>query len=227
MKIDILKGCVGLEYAIPAMRNSWKQYKDKSDSGWEAWDDSASANDIHYVVGDADRELARKLCIAGPSHRKFLRMIFCYADITAPLYWWKQFDTHRLGVEKISESTMHSILVKPFEVSDFEEIDISDGGLNTLHRTYLEQNIAALNILRNKALSGSVNKGECERVIYTMLPDSYLQRRTVCMSYEAMYAMYDLRRGHKLGEWKMLCDAFMDIPEFNMFAQAIKKTEIE
>lgn len=228
MKIDILKSCVGLEYAIPAMRNSWKQYKDKSDSGWEAWDDSASANDIHYIVGDADRELARKLCIAGPSHRKFLRMIFCYADITAPLYWWKQFDTHRYGVEKISESTMHSILVKPFEVSDFEEIDISNKGfgLDGAYEAYMEEAIAELNLIRNKALSGKFNKGDCERVIYAMLPDSYLQRRTVCMSYEAMYAMYDLRRGHKLGEWKMLCDAFMDIPEFNMFAQAIKKTEV-
>lgn len=209
MKIDILDGCVGLDHAISAMRNSWSQYASKADS---------KVVDGKFVVGPADKELIRKLVVAGPSHRKFLRMIFCYADVTAPFYWWKQFDTHRYGVEKISESTMHSILVKPFETSDFEPLDISDEAIKAKYESYISIAIAELNSVRNKAFS-SDDRGlrkQCEKAIYHMLPDSYLQRRSLCMSYESMFNMCCLRHGHKLGEWHEFCKAIIDIPEFRL-----------
>lgn len=214
MKIDILESSLGFEQAIGAMRNSWSQYANRADS---------KVVDGKFVVGPADKELIRKLIVAGPSHRKFLRMIFCYANITAPFYWWKQFDTHRYGVEKISESTMHSILVKPFEPVDFEPLDISDEVIKGKYDSYMNVAIAELNSMRNKAFE-SEDRGirkQCEKAIYHMLPDSYLQKRTVCMSYEAMFNMYCLRHGHKLGEWHEFCKTILDIPEFKLICTDI------
>lgn len=211
MKIDILERCVGLRYAIEAMRFSWKQYADKSDS--------VTSGKGDYIVGINDMRLARALIKAGPSHSKFMRMIFCYIDISAPLYWWKQFDTHRFGVEKISESTMHSILVKEFSRDDFEDVDIPDKSSSEYISYWMDMDkiIAKLNVYRNRALANKDMKKHYEKMIYSMLPDSFIQKRRMVMSYQAMRNIYILRRGHKLGQWKELCDAFESIPEFKSF----------
>lgn len=229
MNIDILNGCVGLEYAIPAMRNSWKQYAYKSDSGYveipvpEGIDipEGAGSRSKIYYVGDADMKLVHSLVKAGPSHRKLLRMIFCYMDVIAPLYWWKQFDTHRFGVEKISESTMHSILVDPFDIGDFEPLEFEFENEEQKYKvdpdraTYdLMEIISKLNHYRLQAIDDIKNKAMHERIIYSLLPDSYLQRRTVCMSYEAMYAMWLVRKSHKLPQWVKFCNALENIHEF-------------
>ena len=218
MKIDILQGCSGLEWAVPAIRFSWKQFSSRSDSKYYTVDGTNTA----FIFGEEDKALAQRLVLAGPSHRKFLRMVFAYMDVTAPLYWWKQFDTHRFGVEKISESTMHSILVKPFEIDDFEHVDTKDVAVEALHESYLKTAIGQLNIMRNKAMSDKHDRKECENAIYHMLPDSFLQKRRVCLSYEAMLSIYILRRGHKLKEWHEFCSTIEAIPEFKIFVDALK-----
>lgn len=165
---------------------------------------------------DADIELGRKLSAAGPVHGKFLRMITITCDITAPLYWWKEFDTYKVGTVANSCSTMHTLLNKPFEISDFETDDI--------YSIYMkEDTINTLNSFRAQYFeyrqSGDEETAKKYwRTIIAMLPSAYLQKRTVLFNYEVMRRIAHDRAGHKLKEWQFFIDIMREeLPLYKEF----------
>ena len=166
-----------------------------------------------FMVGENDLALARKLVKAGSDHRKFLRQIFVSVDITAPLYWWKEFDTYKVGTVSNSCSTMHKIHAKEFTLNDFSyENMISNLGetFEALDALYLI--IDVLNDYRN-----SYNETKDKRYWYSMiqlLPSSYNQLRTVTMNYENLLNIYYSRKHHKLNEWHTVCDWIETLPYF-------------
>ena len=172
-----------------------------------SWDrmDSVTDGEGNFILGENDRKLARKLARAGSDHRKFLRQIFVTVDITAPLYWWKEFDTDKVGTVANSTSTMHKITVKPFERADFSCDRMTDGALALLDRVivYLEE--------RRQVFVETKARAAWDDIIQT-LPSSYHQMRTVTMNYENLINIYYARRNHKLPEWHVLCDAILTLP---------------
>ena len=188
----------GFEHAIRGMRNPMESW-DKSDSYY-------GNNEIgleSYVIGENDFKLAQTLIKAGPEHRKFLRQIFISVDITAPLYWWKEFDTYKVGTVADSCSTMHKLKDTPitrncFEMSGHEYIPMV---IDALGKTYdfWYWLIDALEYLRKKYLE-TKDKRYWKELI-RLLPESWLQKRTVTMSYENVANMYSQRMNHKLTEW--------------------------
>lgn len=221
---------MGWEAAIRGMRNpmnSWKQ----SDSGW---DESIYHNDKDYItvmsedfsdyeIGPNDRDLMKRLRNAGTDHRKFMRMITVYVDITAPLYWWKEFDTYKVGTVANSCSTMHKIADKGFTLDDF-----SCEHLTTQSVECLKNTIDLLNMHRSLYISKTDKKVDQYTVMsdecYTkykkdiwwqmiqLLPSSYNQRRTVMLNYEVLANMYRSRKNHKLDEWHVLCNWIESLP---------------
>ena len=184
---------VGWEHAIRGTRNAMNSWA-KSDSSSEL---------AGYCVGKNDHDLMMRLRNAGTDHRKFMRMIVVYADITAPLYWWKEYDTYKVGTVTNSCSTMHKIHSKEFVLDDFShehllELDV----LNTV--------IGYLNHYRNEFLITKDKK--CWWQMIQMLPSSYNQKRTVMMNYEVLANIYKSRKNHKLDEWRSLCDWIETLP---------------
>ena len=175
-------------YSARNAMNSW----DRSDSDWE--------ND---VLGDNDLALAKKLCKAGSDHRKFMRMINVTCDITAPLYWWKEFDTYKVGTVCNSCSTMHKITSKEFTIDDFSHDHI----LNVNCLAYI---IQCLNSWRVQYLE-TKDKLWWWQIIQT-LPTSYNQRRTVQMNYEVLLNIYHARKEHKLDCWRTFCKWVEGLP---------------
>ena len=172
-----------------------------------SWDrmDSYTAPNGSFVLGENDRSLARRLARAGSDHRKYLRQIMVSMDITAPLYWWKEFDTYKVGTVANSTSTMHKISAKSFSREDFSCDRMSEGALAALDSliTYLEG--ARQRYLENKELSHWHD-------MIQLLPSSYHQMRTVTLNYEVLINIYYARRSHKLAEWHTLCDAIASLP---------------
>ena len=160
----------------------------------------------NYVLGPNDLDLAKRLAHAGSDHRKFLRQIFVTVDITAPLYWWKEFDTYKVGTTANSTSTMHKIHAKEFTREDFSCDRMDEGGL-----ALLDTVIAYLESERQKFLADKNNKQSWHNMIQT-LPSSYNQMRTVTLNYENLINMYYARRNHKLAEWHVLCDWILSLP---------------
>ena len=160
----------------------------------------------NFVMGPNDLDLAKRLAHAGTDHRKFLRQIFVSVDITAPLYWWKEFDTYKVGTVANSTSTMHKIHTKKFERDDFSHDRLDEGGLAALDAviTYLESE-------REKFVADKSDRQSWHNMIQ-MLPSSYNQMRTVTMNYENLINIYYARRSHKLAEWHVLCDWIMSLP---------------
>ncbi len=158
-----------------------------------------------FVLGENDLSLARRLATAGSDHRKFLRQIFVSMDITAPLYWWKEFDTYKVGTVANSCSTMHKISAKEFTRDDFSCDRMSEEGLAVLDTViaFMERERQAYN--ETKDLSHWHN-------MIQMLPTSFNQMRTVSMNYEVLINIYYARRHHKLAEWHTLCDAITALP---------------
>lgn len=167
--------------------------------------DSYYDEDGNYILGENDLSLAVRLRRAGSDHRKFVRQIFVSVDITAPLYWWKEFDTYKVGTVANSTSTMHKIHSKPFSRDDFSCDKCSPEALRALDAliAYLEE--ARLRFVETK------DKGAWYDMIQ-LLPSSYNQMRTVTMNYENLINMYFARRDHKLDEWHVLCDWIMTLP---------------
>ena len=159
-----------------------------------------------FVLGPNDLDLAKRLAHAGSDHRKFLRQIFVSVDITAPLYWWKEFDTYKVGTVANSTSTMHKIHVKTFDRDDFSHDRLDEGGIAALDAL-----IAYLEVEREKFVADKANKQAWHNMIQ-LLPSSYNQMRTVSMNYENLINMYYARRTHKLAEWHTLCDWIMSLP---------------
>lgn len=177
----------GFEWAFKGMRNPMNSW-DKSDSNW-----------LFQEIGENDLALAKKLINAGSEHRKFLRQIYVSVDITAPMFWWFEYDTYKVGTTRNSCSKMHKIHVKPFEYDDFshEGIDELEQGMKELFMVYIQM----LEVLRNKF--NETQEKKYWRALIEMLPEGYNMRATVTMTYENIYAMRQQRKGHKLDEWRI------------------------
>ena len=174
-------------------------------NSWDRMDSYYDENE-NYVLGENDLSLAKRLAHAGSDHRKFLRQIFVSVDITAPLYWWKEFDTYKVGTVANSCSTMHKIHAKAFERKDFSCDRLDEGGLAALDALveYLEAE-------RVKFCEDKTNKQAWHNMIQ-LLPSSYNQMRTVTLNYENLINIYYARKTHKLAEWHTLCDWIMSLP---------------
>lgn len=207
----------GWEAAVRGMRNP-KNSWEKSDSGicnFECdlecvelkcpWEGEEPDKCLSFHVGPNDLKLMKTLANAGTDHRKFMRMIVVSVDITAPLYWWKEYDTYKVGTVANSCSTMHKIAAKPFEIADFSHEHLQIPMLEVLKHT-----IHALNDARDAYL-GSKDKLMWWQMIQ-LLPSSYNQRRTVMLNYEVLANIYKSRRNHKLDEWHVFCDWIETLP---------------
>jgi len=188
---------MNMENAIRGARNPMNSW-DKMDS---YTDESGT-----FVLGENDLSLARRLAVAGSDHRKFLRQIFVSMDITAPLYWWKEFDTYKVATVANSTSTMHKIHASPFTREDFSCDRLDEDGLRALDAV-----IAYLEGERQKFLLDKENRQPWHNMIQ-MLPSSYNQMRTVTMNYETLINIYYARKAHKLAEWHTLCDTVLSLP---------------
>lgn len=186
----------GFEHAVRGMRNPMN-----------SWDKSDTFVDYDLVLlGKKDKELMKRLVHAGPSHRKFLRQIFVSVDITAPLYWWKEFDTYKVGTVSNSCSTMHKIQDKEFTLDDFSVEHLNDDVLNKPFKDI----ISCLNFFRQLYVQDH-DKDNWWQMIQ-LLPSSYNQKRTVTMNYENLLNIYETRRNHKLDEWKDFCKWIERLP---------------
>ena len=187
---------MNLEGAIRGARNPLNSWN-RSDSSYDA--------EGNYILGANDLDLAKRLCKAGSDHRKFMRQILVSVDLTAPMYWWKEFDTYKVGTVANSTSTMHKIHSKPFEIDDFSHDHLSDSAQQAL--------LAYIAVLEEKRLSfvDTKNKADWYDIIQ-LLPSSYNQTRTLTMNYENLINMYFARRNHKLTEWHTYCDWVLSLP---------------
>lgn len=192
-------GVCGIRHAIRGMRNAMN-----------SWDKSDSYADLIYStfkLGENDKGLAMKLSKAGTDHRKFLRMITVYADITAPLYWWKEFDTYKVGTVANSCSTMHTIHKKDLTFDDFSVEDKYAG--------YYTDIIIDINRLRREYCE--TKDIETFRALIGLLPSSYNQKRTVMLNYEVLANIYKSRQGHKLKEWHEFIEWIEGLPYADIF----------
>lgn len=257
LKIDMFE-VMGWEHAIRGMRNpmnSWE--KSDSEPGCEIVEGSSEVcrecddavffkgsafcpyNKRDFVVGYNDLDLMKRLRAAGTDHRKFMRMITVYVDITAPLYWWKEFDTYKVGTVANSCSTMHKIHSKMFTIEDFsmdQLIDENNQLMDDLEEVFGEANgilntpiddlrydIEKLNMYRTLYLQ-TKNKTWWWQMIQR-LPSSYNQKRTVMLNYEVLANIYKSRRNHKLDEWHVLCVWIEKLPYAELIIGEVKKEE--
>lgn len=236
---------MGWEAAIRGVRNPLNSW-DKSDSGWDAhippielrnqvdWEQWAKHyktvqyNDEYtYDIGPNDSDLMKRLRNAGTDHRKFMRMITVYVDVIAPLYWWKEFDTYKVGTVANSCSTMHKIAAKEFTVDDFSHEhlmnynDVSHPEDSCCNWDWegcgiitpidiLKETINMLNKARTMYLKTKDTNYWWQMI--QLLPSSYNQRRTVMLNYEVLANIYKSRRNHKLDEWHVFCDWIEGLP---------------
>ncbi len=208
LKVDKVS-VMNIENAIRGARNplnSWARM------------DSEYDEDGNFVLGENDMSLAHKLAVAGSDHRKFLRQIIVSMDITAPLYWWKEFDTYKVGTVANSTSTMHKIQARPFTREEFSCDRLTEDALAVLDKLieYLEGQRAAFVETKDKAHWHNMIQ---------LLPSSYNQLRTVTMNYEVLINIYYARRYHKLAEWHTLCEAIEALPYANELILVKGKSE--
>ena len=187
---------MNLENAMRGARNPLNSWA-RSDSGR----DGSGA----YVLGPNDLDLALRLCAAGSDHRKFIRQIFVSMDITAPLYWWKEFDTYKVGTVANSTSTMHKLHARPLEPGDFSTDHMTPASLAEFGRY-----VAYLETVRQRYVADKSRADWYDLI--QLLPSSYDQMRTVTLNYEVLANIYFARRNHKLDEWHTLCAAILSLP---------------
>jgi len=188
---------MNFENAMRGARNplaSWERSDSRTENG-------------EFVFGSNDLDLAKRLVRAGSDHRKFIRQIFVSVDITAPIYWWKEYDTYKVGTVANSTSTMHKIHSKTFEKDDFSHDHLTPKALASLERT-----VKGLEELRLEFLE--TKDKEVWYSLIQLLPESYHQMRTCSFNYENVYNMYNARKGHKLDEWHDFCDWVCTLPYF-------------
>ncbi len=173
-------------------------------SSW-AKSDSFYGENGEFVIGESDLSLAHRLAVSGSDHRKYLRQVFVSVDITAPIYWWKEFDTYKVGTTANSTSTMHRIHSKEFSRDDFSTDHMTDGALGALDNmiSFLEESRVKFTETKDKKYWYD---------IIQLLPSSYNQMRTVTLNYENLINMYYARRSHKLDEWHTFCDWIRSLP---------------
>lgn len=217
---------MGWEHAIRGMRNPMNSW-DKSDSEFgilfhEDCDSNIIIEEEDYwvsYIGPKDRDLMMALRNAGTDHRKFMRMITVYVDITAPLYWWKEFDTYKVGTVANSCSTMHTIHKKEFTLDDFSHEHIFDKASESeaVPKILLECIIKCLNKNREHYLETKDKKYWWQMI--QLLPTSYNQKRTVMLNYEVLANIYKSRRDHKLDEWHTFCDWISKLPYSDLITE--------
>lgn len=214
---------LGWEHAIRGMRNPMNSWN-KSDSFISCYlktkchECEANQKCAYYFedgdglpykkdefIGPKDLNLMTTLRNAGTDHRKFMRMITVYLDITAPLYWWKEFDTYKVGTVANSCSTMHKITDKPFELDDFSHEHLGFQSVRVLKET-----IKVMNDFREEFIKDHEKENWWQLI--QLLPSSYNQKRTVMLNYEVLANIYKSRRHHKLDEWHTLCDRIESLP---------------
>lgn len=241
---------IGWEGAIRGMRNPMNSWE-KSDStfcmtrsdchGCDFYTEKftcSAPKTLKYVLGPNDLDLARRLAKGGPVHAKYRRQIFVSVDITAPLYWWKEFDTYKVGTTANSCSTMHKIHAEPFKLEQFSHehlVSVDDNDGFTLpnaiggeeewdDKTVLSLTIIALNHYRNLYLQ-TKDKRYWYKLIQ-LLPSSYNQKRTVTMTYENLYNAYHSRKDHKLDEWRVgFCEWAKSLPYSELFTMEWEEKE--
>lgn len=199
----------GWHSAIMGMRNPMNSW---------AKSDSVFYNDFSCQIGQNDLDLMKKLIKAGAEHRKFLRMLHVQMDIEAPLYWWKEFETYKIGTVANSCSTMHKIHSKEFTVDDF-----SHEHLDRFSTEVLGWTIKALNGSREDYMK-SKSKDDWWQMIQ-LLPSSYNQLRTVDLNYEVLLNQYFQRKDHKLDEWRIYCEQIKCFPYLNDFIEVLKNEQ--
>lgn len=212
---------MGWEAAIRGMRNPMNSW-DKSDSGFEFVEDPSPINpndELMFVVGENDLDLMKRLRNAGTDHRKFMRMIVVYADVTAPLYWWKEYSTYKVGTVANSCSTMHKIAAKEFTLEDFSHEHLFDCygdpsmNLNYGYRYPKAVMQDLINILNHyRTWYNETKDKKYWWQLIQLLPSSYNQRRTVMLNYEVLANIYKSRRNHKLDEWHTFCGWIETLP---------------
>jgi len=210
----------GFEAAIRGMRNPL--------NSWEMSDSSYKESECRYIIGENDKRLMKKLTSAGSDHGKYTRMINVTMDITAPLYWWKEYDTYKVGTVANSCSTMHKIHAKEFTPDDFShehlmssvekaetellDIDKVETNIFVTPKSLLNITIGCLNHYRKMYLE--TNDKDWWWQMIQLLPSSYNQKRTVQVNYEVLKSMYFARKGHKLDEWRSFCQTIKTLPYF-------------
>ena len=202
---------MNLENAIRGARNPMNSW---------ARGDSHYDEQGNYILGPNDLSLAKRLRLAGPDHRKYIRQIFVSVDITAPLYWWKEYDTYKISTVANSTSTMHKIHSKEFALDDFSYDHLTEEGLNSLKRTVEDLERIRLKFVEEK-------KKEDWYTLIQLLPGSYNQMRTCSMNYENLINMYFGRKSHKLMEWHSFCDWIESLPYASDLILGEKSTESE
>lgn len=219
---------LGWEHAIRGMRNPMNSWE-KSDSGRCHLDltrdcntcvhnnTNYSACQSHYDLGPNDLNLMLKLSESGTDHAKFRRMITVYADLTAPLYWWKEFDTYKVGTVANSCSTMHKIAEKEFTLDDFSHehlLDPSDYKFGDHYGVFTRDTLKTIISVLNMARKGFIETNDKKYwwQIIQLLPSSYNQKRTVMLNYEVLANIYKSRKNHKLDEWRELCKWIEGLP---------------
>ena len=233
---------MNIEGALRGMRNPMNSWE-KSDSSTCKDYMVCSCNKCEkrnnciegFVVGVEDLALAKRLCKAGTDHRKFMRQILVSLDIIAPMYWWKEFDTYKVGTVANSTSTMHKITSKEFVIDDFSHDHLLYGSINTLKGI-----IKDLNRWRDIYINGGQTQvDEKDTSVYIhkpkdkdvwwqliqLLPSSYNQTRTVTLNYEVLANIYKSRRNHKLSEWHILCDWIETLPLSEFIIMKVRGTE--
>ena len=218
----------GFEHAIRGMRNPLESWGKSDSKNMCVCSDDGSLRDVpcgydacchgcyfehEFVIGENDLKLAHALIKAGSEHRKFMRQIFVSVDITAPLYWWKEFDTYKVGTVSNSTSTMHKLANTPITIDCFEMDDFEDCKDNS--NVYVSA-IWIESITRLEKLRQTYNATKDKRYwkeLIRLLPESWLQKRTITMNYENILNMYRQRKNHKLTEWsKSFCDWVKTLP---------------
>lgn len=193
----------GWDAAIRGMRNPMNSW-DKSDS--KHWRETIVGHEVEYrVVGRNDLTLMKKLVKAGSDHAKFMRMINVTMDVTAPVYWWKEFDTYKVGTVANSCSTMHKIADKEFTLEDFSHEHLMQGGLECIKNLCKD-----LNMCREQYLAKHDKEWWWQMI--QLLPSSYNQKRTVQLNYAVLRNIYHARRNHKLDEWRDFCSWVESLP---------------
>ena len=214
---------MGMRKAIKGMRNALNSW-DKSDSGYMVDEKLDGVQFSYFKIGEKDMKLCKNLIKAGSPDRKFMRMIHVQADVTAPLYWWKEFDTYKVGTVANSCSTMHTLHKRDLTLDDFshenlisDSVDILKDLINTLNDcrdSYINYD-KDINLITKEITS----KKHLWWQMIQLLPSSYNQMRTIDLSYETLAKIYRERKNHKLDEWHTFCDWILTLPYMKEFLE--------
>lgn len=208
-----------MEFIIEGMRNPMNSWE-KSDS--YAGHEYMGTGNEYFKLGENDHSLMRRLAKAGTDHRKFMRMLPVYVRITAPLYWWKEFDTYKVGTVANSCSTMHKIAEKEFTLDDFSCEHLMGGYLEQMRRIIDDLNNARKYFTVGDQFFSPGNKRDWWQMIQ-LLPSSYNQTRNVMMNYEVLANIYKSRKDHKLDEWRNFCKWIEELPYSELTAGKTKE----